>query len=63
MQIGQVESMAQDLTRGASGGEKGVQRMEIYAALTKLAAEGRVRMDMRLVGKGGAKRDFKGDAG
>ena len=58
MKIGQVESMAQDLTRGASGGERGVQRIEIYAALVKLAAEGRVRMEMRMVGKGGAERDW-----
>jgi len=58
MKIGQVESMAQDLTRGASRGERGVQRIEIYAALVKLAAEGRVRMEMRMVGKGGAERDW-----
>jgi len=59
VKIGQLDSMVQDLTRGESSGRARVTRQEIYCAVMVIAAEKKATVQVRMLGKGGAKREWR----
>lgn len=59
VRVGQLDSMVQDLTRGESSGRTRVGRQEIYCAVMVIASEQKAKVQMRMLGKGGARREWR----